>query len=441
MYTAHIGKRIVDLYNEHLADAQSLTPREFFDEMFYPVFFDHELYLMWVHNSAFDQRYKQKRKTPLTAEVRLEALKQFHQDAAELSEPQGHLYLGGRAREVSATTSGQVTSLRTVVNSDDVYLSWIGAAASIGVKGGLSILIDDSDVLLALVEGWPMYRRYIVDNDGLAGHQIESWNGWWISHRLGRSLDERRPFRNFEATDKLKKKGSGFRLDTQDWVKVLFALARRFGSRTLTVYVFTFGNTNQTVGFRQVYLDEVNRFVDLYIHLFGEADGIDDPSKLAALYQTEFGFRTACMMGTIGLRAIQPNKLRDFIPKRATLVKKPKPPIKDHQRLTFHLYLTWIIAMLNNKDLKSLAEECARILRKHAESGTKARTSRQREAEQVLKATSKRTFISALIEILPEKPEKDRNSLNNLVDAVLAIPASDVPLLLTLIRFKYHVQL
>lgn len=441
MYAAHIGRRIVALYNEHRNDGPPLSPREFFDEVVFPVFFDDETFLMWVNNSAFDQRYKQKKKTPLTEEVRQEALSQFHEDASELTEPYGHLYLGGTARELSATTSGQVTSLPTPVDADAVYLSWIGAAASIGVSGGLSLAIDEEDVLLALLDGWPMYRRYIQETDGLVGHQVESWNGWWLTERFGKRFDEKRPFRGFRENSPLKKRGKDMRLDTQDWVRVLFALARQFPEHTLTAYVFTFGNTNQTVGFRQLRLPEVKRFADLYIHLFGEADSINDPAELAGLYRTEFGFRTACRMGVIGLRTIQPYKLRDYIPSRGGgAKKKPKSPNTDNQRLTYHQYLTWIIAMLDNTDLITLAEKAAETLRKHAQSGTKGRATQKREAEQVLDTSGKRAFIEALTEIVEGKDEEDRESLDALVDAVVAMPANDVPLLLTLMRFKYHAQ-
>lgn len=440
MYAAHIGRRVVALYNEHRREGPPLSPGEFFDEVVFPVFFDDRVFLMWVNNSAFDQRYKQQQRVPLTEDVRQEALAQFHKDASELAEPHGHLYLGGTARELSATTSGQVTNLRTQVDADAVYLSWVGAAASIGVSGGLSLLIDEDDVLLALMDGWAMYRRYINETGGLAGHQMESWNGWWLTHRLGHRFDERRPFRDFEATGNLKKKGDGFKLDTQDWVKVLFALARRFPSRTLTAYVFTFGNTNQTVGFRQMQLPEVRHFVDLYLHLFGEADGIDDPAKLAALYQTEFGFRTACRMGTIGLHAIQPAKLREYVPTRRGTAKVPVPPKKDDQRLTFHLYLTWIIAMLDNKDLISLAEEAARMLHRHAGSATQARATAKRRAEHPLEVSSRRDFIDSLTEIVKLEGEEEASHFNSLVDAIVSMPASDFPLLLTLMRFKYHAQ-
>lgn len=440
MYAAHIGRRLVALYNEHRHDGTPLSPREFFDEVVFPVFFDNETFLMWVNNSAFDQRYKQKKKRPLTEEVRQEALAQFHDDASELTEPHGHLYLGGTAREISATTSGQVTSLATPVDADEVYLSWVGAAASIGVSGGLSLALDEEDVLLALLDGWPMYRRFIDETPGLVGHQVESWNGWWLTHCFKPRFDERRPFRDFDAKDGLKKRGDSFRLDTQDWVQVLFALARQFPERSLTAYVFTFGNTNKTMGFRQLRLPEVRHFTDLYIHLFGEADGINDAAKLASLYQTEFGFYTVCRMGTVGLRAIQPAKLRDYIPKRGGAKKKPKPVKKDAQRLTYHQYLTWIIAMLDNKDLISLAEEAARTLRAHAESGTKARATQKREAEQVLDASGRRVFIDGLTEIVQDKDAEVRERLNELVNAIVGMPASDFPLLLTLMRFKYHAQ-
>lgn len=437
MYTAYLGRRIIDLYNTRRRAGKPLSPRAFFDEVIFPSFFDDEIFLMWVNNSAFDQRYKQRKRRPLTTEIRQEALVTFHEDADKLTEPHGHLYLGGTARDIDATTSGQITSLSIEVDADDVYCSWVGAAASIGVSGGLSLLIDEDEVLLALLDGWMLYRRYIKETPGLLGHQIETWNGGWIAHFFSEDYDERRPLRDFEVT--LKKSGSNFRLDTQDWIQVLFALASQLPDRTITAYVFTFGNTNQTIGFRQVHLPDVRHFADLYLHLFGENDGVRNPTMLAKLYETEFGFRTICRHGAIGLRSIQPAKLRDYVPHRGVAKKIPKPPKNEDQRFTFHLYLTWIYAMLDNQDLISLAEQAADALRSHATSDTKGRATAKRRAEQALEASGRRAFVEHLTEIVQNDGEHAK-LFDDLVNAVIKMPHSDFPLLLTLIRFKYHVQ-
>ena len=441
MYAAHIGRRIVALYNEHRRDGPPLSPRQFFDEVFFPVFFDDETFLMWVGNAPFDQAYKQRAKTPITHEELVRRREELHEKLEALPEPHWHLFIGGFDKSRSDLFSGQISSLERNVDASEAICSWIGAGAGLGLRGGLSLFIDDPAVLLLLTDGWEHYRRLIEETPSLKGNQVETWNGWWLPHRLNKRFDEKRPFRDFPRDEALKPKGGGLELKTQDWVQVLFVLARQLPTQTLTAYVYSIGyKGNETVGFRQLRLPEVNHFADLYIHLFGEADGIDDPARLAALYRTEFGFRTACRMGTIGLRAIQPAKLRDYIPRRGGAKKTPKPPKKDDQRLTYHQYLTWIIAMLDNKDLISLAEEAAHTLRQHAKSGTKGRTTQKREAEQALEASGKRGFIDSLTEIVQGKSEDTRASLDGLVNAIIAMPASDFPLLLTLMRFKYHAQ-
>lgn len=441
MYAAHIGRRIVALHNEHRRDGPPLSPRQFFDEVIFPDFFDDETLLMFVNNAPFDQAFMARKRIPMTHEVLADRLAELHDKLEVLPEPHWHLFIGGYDKGPCDLFSGQITNVERRIDPEESICSWIGAAAGIGVSGGFSLLIDEDNVLLTLQDGWPMYRRYVEKTDGLGGHQLDTWNGWWLTHRYGRHYDERRPLRDFDATANLKKYGRGFKMSTQDWVKVLFALARRLPERSLTAYVYSIGTKgNKTIGFRQLLLPEVNAFADLYVHLFGEADGVPNPAALAALYQTEFGFRTACNMGTIGLRAIQPAKLRDYLPMRGGAGKTPAPPKKDDQRLTFHLYLTWIIAMLDNKDLISLAEEAARTLRAHAKSGTKGRATQKREAEQVLDASGRRAFIDSLTEVVKHGDGEATSQLNSLVDAIVAMPASDFPLLLTLMRFKYHAQ-
>ena len=100
MYTAFIGRRLLDLYNIHRRDGPLLSPRQFFDEVFFPLVFDDDRYLMLANNSKFDQIAKQKKHRD--AQERLHALALFHDDVETLDEPHGHLYLGGTARKVEA---------------------------------------------------------------------------------------------------------------------------------------------------------------------------------------------------------------------------------------------------------------------------------------------------------------------------------------------------
>lgn len=173
MYTAYIGRRALDLYNEHMHDGDPLSPKKFFDQVFFPVVFDDDDYLMQAGNSKFGQLVRQRKRDKREAQEkgiswedekprrRQRALNDFHSLAEGYSEPHNHVVVGGSARKVSATTSGQVTNIDHPVDPDTIYCSWVGAATAIGVSGGLTMLIDEDTTLLALLEGWSQYRTLL----------------------------------------------------------------------------------------------------------------------------------------------------------------------------------------------------------------------------------------------------------------------------------------
>lgn len=432
MYTAYIGRRLIDLHNEHRHDGAPRSPRAFFDEVFYPLFFDDERYLMWFNNSPFAQKYIQqsRRKEPLTAELRLEALEELHEKAEALEEPYGHLVMGGYAVEAEATTSGQVTNLAIPAQAEEVYCSWVGMAAGVGTKGGFPMLIDDDDVLLALADGWHYYRQYMRDTEALVPHQTETWNGWWLTHRFSDLYNEKRPLLTFDPA--MGKKGGDPKLNTQDWIKVIFALAG-LRDEPITAYVYSFGQENSTIGFIQLALPEMASYRDLYEQLFGGGDL--NTQEALRLYDTEYGFRQACERGRIGLRAIEPKDLRKYF----SSGKKLNATKSEKKQTLYNHYQTWIIAMLsNNEDLLNFAQETAEALRTFAASGEGSTTGRGRKAEAALKASNRIAFIDALTAILEEDSSRAQQ-FDQLVDEVCKMPASDFPLLQTLIKFKYHV--
>lgn len=432
MYTAYIGRRLIDLYNERLHDGDPLSPRDFFDEVFYPLFFDDERYLMWFNNSPFAQKYIQqsRRKEPLTKEIREDALQELHEKAEAIGEPYGHLVMGGYAMETEATTSGQVTDLDMSASAEEVYCSWVGMAAGVGTKGGYPMLIDDDDVLVALAEGWKYYRQFMRDTEDLNPHQAETWNGWWLTHRFSDGYNEKRPLLTFNP--KMGKKGGKPKLATQDWIKVIFALARLRPDETITAYVYSFGQENSTIGFIQLDLPKIASYRDLYDRLFGGQE--ISTQKALNLYDTENGFRRACEQGRIGLRAIEPKDLRKYF----SSGKKLRSTSSTKKQALYNHYQTWIIAMLNNEDLLDFAQETAEALRDFAASEEGSTVKRKRKAEAALKAGNRRAFIDKLTSLLEEDCE-NAETFDRLVDEIVKMPSSDFPLLQTLIKFKYAV--
>lgn len=427
MYTAYIGRRIVDLYNEHDNDGPALGPREFFDEVLFPLAFDDERYLFWPNNAPFAQpKYSGSREDP---EVRQEALAETHEKIGDIEQPVGHLFMGGMAAGAMETTSGQVSTVGVSADSDDAYCSWIGAMAGIGCSG-LSFLIDHDAVLQAVLEGWSLYRKYLDHTPSMKGNQISTWNGWWLTHRLGWDYDENDPLRDFDPP------GTKDISRQQNWAQVMFALARHLPDERLTAYVYSLGNTNTTIGFRQLFLPEVNYLTELYERLFGEVEGVT-ARRLSEVFEPEYSVFQACRQGAIGLKALQPEKLRDYVPDR----RDAKMPNTTRSKPKFTRYLvfqTWIIAMLNNEDLIDTTEQLAQALREHAESGEKGRTKAKRRAEQVLDASREREFLEALTEVV-ENDGSHASLFDEIADEVVKMPSSDFPLFATLLRLKYKV--
>jgi hypothetical protein len=428
MYTTYIGRRALDLYNEDIHDGSPLSSKEFFDEVLFPVFFDDERYLFWPNNAPFAQpKYSGSREDP---NVRQNALAETHDKIQTIERPVGHLLMGGMADGPMETTSGQVSAVGAAADPDDAYCSWVGAMCGIGVSGGLSMLVDHEDVLRALIEGWSHYRSYLDQTPGLKGNQIETWNGQWLSHRFGWEYNASDPLRDFDPHV------TSTGISTKDWAQVLFALARHLPDRRLTVYIYSLGNTNQTIGFRQLLLPEVQYLADLYERLFGDVEGVS-ARRLADAFDPEFSIYRACEQGAIGLKALRPDKLRQYMPGGRSS-KMPNTTRSENKFTRYLIFQTWIIAMLNNEDLIDTTERLAGALREYSKSDTKGRTTAKRAAEQVLEASHRREFLESLSEVVADDGTH-ANLINEIADEVVKMPSSDFPLFATLLRLKYHV--
>lgn len=429
MYTSYIGRRAIDIYNEHLNDGSPLSPRAFFDNVLFDTGFDDARYLFWPNNAPFAQpKYSGSRDDP---NVRQNALAETHEKIGSIERPVGHLLMGGMADGPMETTSGQVSTVGATADSEDAYCSWVGAMCGVGVSGGLSLLIDHDDILRALIEGWFHYRSYLDQTPGLKGNQIETWNGQWLSHRFGWDYNPTDPLRDF---DPHVTKSSG--MSTKDWVQVLFALARHLPDTRLTVYVYSLGQTNQTIGFRPLLLPEVQRLAELYERLFGDVEGVT-ARRLADAFDPEYSIYQACEQGAIGLKALRPDKLRQYMPGGRSS-KMPNTTRSENKFTRYLIFQTWIIAMLNNEDLIDTTEQLAEALREYAQSDERAKTTAKRTAEQVLEASHRREFLESLSEVV-KNDATHAPLIDEIGDEVVKMPSSDFPLFATLLRLKYHV--
>lgn len=468
MYTPLIGRRLLDRANAR--DGRDRTPAEFFTEEFHRLVFDDDDYLMPAGNSKFGQLVNNRKKHQAAAEregrawddaersrLRADALADFHAVAAETTEPQSHLVLGGYARGTDGTTSGQVTGIDHAAGADEVYLSWIGAAAGAGVSGGLVLLIDHDAVLDAVLEGWAHYRRVLRESGGtMRPNQLETWNGQWLRHRFSPRYDPGEPTL-FVTTDPdvLNTKKTPSQLDTVPWARLLFALGHGLDAAEVPAYVYSTGQTNTTVGFVTLHLGATEQvragyrtLRGHYRQLFGSAaDGLAAPDDLDAVYDAGRGFVWACAEGTVGLSALQPRKLRDFLPGGKNRQPKPVGPADAQTPL---LYQSWIYAMLGDKQsaLYDRARETAERFLAFESGAIGGKTNLSKSVHAVLKSASIQEFVDGLARMAEDAQEASKSSLTDeqvagtldaldgLVRDTLDLDYERFRLFLTLLRFQ-----
>lgn len=532
MIASKIGRTLLNAYNEK--KGKNYTAKEFFAQVFFPIFYDHPKYMQWITNSPFvqgledggladfvkdengntlkflkdnredfekvlkslnskwgEEILKIKVKQPdgkfeyyspdkldkyfgkgidsiklirqLTELERKKKLEAYFEKVSTVGAPDASIVIGYPASDEFATTSGQVTNLPSPFSEEVTYLSWIGSGCGVGVQGGVSMYIDNPDILFLIYEGWEKYRKeYLNKFEKLRGNQIDTWNGQWLSHRLSFDFDEKKPLVGFNPLEADKQGNLSILL--QSWLKVLFGLANYFKGDKITVYVFSLGNTNTTIGFIPINLPQIRRPIDLYKKLFGVNEYLSNAKLIEELYGNPQGFIRACEMGAIGIKALMPQDLEgyvfpdkegnlkypDLIPSK---IRKQKKDEKDDdykeyvskiefknklKPIKFNVYITWIISMLNeNETLWEKAEKYAQSLKSYEEADKELSTKRKNEVEKVLAIPYKKQFIEALIPLLKDG-KLDANLIHQLAEEADKTPKDNFAYFLTLIRFKYH---
>ncbi len=436
MYTSHIGKQFLEVYNR--SQHNRYTPKEFFEKDYFPLFFDHPQYLQSPANTPLFQLIA--RKQTNRAKARKEMLEQIHTkiNAFKSGEslPEMSFAIGYQSADLMGTTSGQVSNILLPLDDDDMYASWFGAALGIGMKGGLNLLIDNQHLLSILHEGWELYRKHVDQNDGI-DNKIETWNSIWLVHRLGEEFNPKNPSAGFRPVSIGKKKEAS--LERPSWTHVLFALSRLFPKTLLNAYAYSFGQMNKTIGFVQLNLPEVTRLSQMYKALFGKMEILKNVSELERVYEAERGFNNACEAGIIGLRALEPKGLRKYMPGKADRTEYPKEKKSLEAQITYSIYISWILAMLNNKELLALAQKTAAALRDFVSRETRAKAARGNSVDKILNSKSRKELIESLT-VLVEDDAAMSEICNAIVNEVmLNIPPDSLPLFVTLLRFKYAI--
>lgn len=447
MYTSYIGKKFLKLYNER--EGTNLSAEDFFNNVVYPLFFNDDKHFINVANSSFFQSVSQKlvNSGKSIHEIKLERFhKNVKEDGASLT-----TLVGFAAQGITAGTSGQLTTMKTNIETEEMYASWAGIGLSISMGGGFSMIIDDSEILLGLFSGWEIYRKFLVQTPNLKGNQIDVWNSYWLCHVLSPKFDTQNPLDGFELpqpipckADKWRKMGL-MEFESINWLKVVFSMAKKYPNKFFTINAFKFADTNQTLGFVNLYLPEIKRFFEIRDAIFiSKTESLLSDEEIENL-SPYFFFKDACKLGAIGLKSIEPKKLREFMPVGTYQYAQGKDYMfSDEESIkNYQLFKIWIIAMLNKTELLNMASGIAQVLtkiEKDSKEAKRGKTTTDQETKKIFEIKTVKAFVDELIIVMEKSPE-DSMLIRETVEEVLKMPYDLFPLFTTLIKFEYNYKI
>lgn len=462
MYLSVIGKSLVRAYNEKYRT--KYTVRSFFDEVYHPLFFGDDKYLMWATNSPFVQGKSAKK--PWDS-IKIELTKNEFYRKLDSGSSDASVALGHAASEDKefSTTSGQVSDLVIPNDPENIYASWLGASCGLGVQGGYSLVFDNSQLLLATFIGWKSYRRFLSDpaiSSKFPANKITSWNGQWMSFRLTTQFQEEPSLSRFEEYLSIDKLNGIYAIPTTGWVKLIFGLNKFTGAEDLNAYVFGLGQTNKTIGFIPVRLSATKRLRATYKGLFNAGEYEISNKNIEEVYGQHI--KRACELGSIGLQAMQPQNLRKYFGPNAQSYQLVKPKIsrktsesdeefasrtaklknKDRNQLAeFFAFKTWIITMLN-RNKKEVSDICRRFAQNLVEYRKSAKKNDRKNLiqEDLLGAINQSGFLSALSQIASDSSVGDDmvEAANEMRDAAHFTSSADFKYFIALLKFDYAYQ-
>lgn len=461
MIAAIIGQTFLDAWNKKYQ--KKYSAKEFFDNEFFRLFYDHPKYMQWITNSPFVQMKKGQKPELLTHEERLEKLNDLH-IKIDSGVRDASIAIGFPASEESefATTSGLVTDLNIKSEAEDVYLSWIGGGLGVGVAGGYSIFFDSAQILLALYEGWKVYRRFLNEPTlaKFRGNQINTWNGQWLNFAFSSMDYLENPdfgylsnFNIFSQDEKL------IEINTIFWAKLYFNLSETLSDETVTSYVYSLGQTNKTMGFIPFRFHHGRSILSIYKILFGENDALTQKKDYERLFGVHI--KRACELGSIGLQALEPQGLRDYFDKAkmpdfssTTVIakngetqelfeeRKKKANQKNYENIiSFRTYKTWLLAMITKNKQEDLhySEEVAKALKQYRADAKKRDRANLLENE-LLQAKTKKQFLDGLATLVKDVEPDLLETFKALRDKVHLMTSEDFGYFIVLLKFDYAYQ-
>jgi hypothetical protein len=431
MITAIIGRTFLTAYNKEYGKACS--PKQFFEEQYWQLFYNHSKYMQWVTNSPFVQMKSGQKPHLLTEQERLEKLQALN-EKANTDTPDASFALGFPASETKeyASTSGLVSDLVIPVNEDEVYLSWIGSGLGITVAGGFTILFDNPLVTLQTFEGWKAYRKYLNDPalEKLRGNQINTWNGQWLAYSMDPDkFREDFDFSDLDSQGVFKVDKSLAEVNTVSWSRLFFSLSQQFPETEMMSYVYAFGQTNKTIGFIPFQFKSGQQLKVVYQKLFG--GNYSNPKEFESLFGMHI--KRACELGSIGLLALRPDSLVKYMRDGKSLSFK-----KDEDVINYQAYKTWLVAMLSrNKDeITDYTLKMAKVILEYRNGG-KGNSRITLVDKNLFDTKSKKEFLEHLTTIVADANEDHIEDIKGLKNEIHLMTNEEFVYFSTLLKFDY----
>ena len=432
MITTLIGKTFLASFNEKYD--KTYSAKDFFEQIYFELFFNHSKYMQWITNSPFVQMKKGQKANLLTSEERLEKLHALY-DKAENEIADASFAIGYPAADSKefASTSGMVSDIEIATEEDDIYYSWIGSGLGVGVAGGYNLLINDPEILMTIYDGWKYYRDYLNDPllDKMRGNQINSWNGQWLTYRLGNNYMPDFKISDLEDEKVIKLTSNVIEINTVYWTNLFFSLSNLYPGKDLVTYVYSFGQTNKTIGFVPFYLKSGARLKDVWRQLYGDPERFNNRE-----FQSLFGLhiKRACELGSVGLQALRPYKLKDHMKKSVGSLFK-----KESEYINYQTYKTWLVAMLskNKQEITDYTKIIAELILRYRKGASG--TERRNLINQRLfgEKSNKKIFLDALTEMVNDVDGEDLYSLRELKNEIHLMTNEEFGYFNTLLKFDY----
>lgn len=461
MIASKIGKTFLKAYNQKYD--KEYSAKEFFEEIYFELFYNHPKYMQWVTNSPFVQMKKGQKPHLLTVSERKEKLESLYEKIDE-GLRDASIVIGYPASEDKgfATTSGLVTDIEIDISDEEVYYSWIGGSLGMGVAGGLSILFDNAEVLLATFEGWKTYRKFLNDIsiEKLAGNKINSWNGQWLNYHFSKFYKQDSDFSILSGKGFFKEVNADLVIDTIKWSRLFFNLSRKLPNQTLTGYVYSLGQTNKTIGFIPFRFSEAKNLSQTYKKLFGNFDAMEQQKDYEELLGIHI--KRACELGSIGIQALEPKDLRKYFNNDKNIKFTKSVKVKNNESeedfvfrdqktkkkqygelITFRTYKIWLITMIT-KNKEEVLDYTSGIAKKLSEfraiDKEKGSTKKGNLLNELFKSANKKMFLSNLTEILKLEKDDKKEYIKELRDRVHLMNNEDFGYFATLLKFDYAYQ-